>query len=54
MEDPPTAASHFAGLVLWIPLNRVMFRGDDRVADADLEHFANAGVHAFLAAYGQC
>jgi TetR/AcrR family transcriptional repressor of mexJK operon len=52
VEDPPLAASHFAGLVLWIPLNRAMFSGDE-VTDADIDRFADAGVRAFLAAYGR-
>jgi TetR/AcrR family transcriptional regulator, mexJK operon transcriptional repressor len=52
VDDPRIAASHFAGLVLWIPLNRVMFRGDG-LTGAELDRFADAGVEAFLAAYGQ-
>lgn len=52
VEDPQLAASHFAGLVLWIPLNRAMFSGDE-VTDEDIDRFADAGVRAFLAAYGR-
>lgn len=53
VEDPLLAAHHFAGLVLWAPVNRVMFCGDDeRVTDAEIDRYAKAGVRAFLAAYG--
>jgi TetR/AcrR family transcriptional regulator, mexJK operon transcriptional repressor len=53
VDDARMAASQFAGLVLWIPLNRVMFRGDDGAAGADLDRIADAGVQTFLAAYGR-
>ena len=52
VDDPLVAAEHFAGLLLWIPMNRVMFGGEDSVTDAQLERAADAGVRAFLAAYG--
>jgi len=50
VDDPQLAAQHFAGLILWVPLNRAMFTGDDQVPP-DLDHFATAGVRAFLAGY---
>ena len=53
LEDPLLAAHPFVGLLLWIPVNRVMFCGDDaRSTDADLARYAEAAVRAFLAAYG--
>lgn len=53
LDDPLLAANHFAGLVLWVPVNRIMFSGDEeQLTDADINHFAKKGVRAFLAAYG--
>ncbi|MEW2418662.1 TetR/AcrR family transcriptional regulator [Streptomyces sp. NPDC046866] len=49
--DPMLAAHHFAGLLLWIPVNQAMFHGGARHTDAELDHYAAAGVRAFLAAY---
>jgi len=51
LDDPLFAAQHFAGLVLWIPMNQVMFNGGESVTDDQLERAADAGVRAFLAAY---
>lgn len=52
MDDAHLAAEHFAGLLLWIPLNEAMFSGDTKVQDeAGLHHYADAAVRAFLAAY---
>jgi hypothetical protein len=31
LDDPLFAAQHFAGLVLWIPMNQVMFNGGESV-----------------------
>jgi TetR/AcrR family transcriptional repressor of mexJK operon len=54
IEDPLLAAHHFVGLLLWIPLNQVMFCGDAaRSGDADLARYADAAVRTFLAAYGR-
>src|SRR5262245_61286958 len=50
LDNPQLAAQHLAGLILWVPLNRAMFTGDDE-PPADIDHFATAGVHAFLAGY---
>jgi len=50
VDDPQLAAQHFAGLILWVPVNRAMFTGSDKPAP-DLDQFAKAGVRAFLAAY---
>jgi TetR/AcrR family transcriptional repressor of mexJK operon len=53
LDDPRLAAEHFIWLVLSIPLNRAMLLGDDhRVDTDDLDEYADAGVKAFLAAYG--
>jgi TetR/AcrR family transcriptional repressor of mexJK operon len=54
IEDPTLAAAHFNWLVMSIPLNQAMLCGDERPpARADLDRFADAGVRAFLAAYGK-
>jgi TetR/AcrR family transcriptional regulator, mexJK operon transcriptional repressor len=53
VDDPLLAANHFVGLLLWIPLNKAMFSGDHRISKADLERYATAAVHAFLAGYGR-
>jgi len=52
LDDPMLAAQHFAGLLLWIPMNRVMFCGDSqRSTEAELHRYADAAVDAFIAAY---
>ncbi|MEV6837186.1 TetR/AcrR family transcriptional regulator [Streptomyces sp. NPDC051133] len=51
MDDPLLAANHFAGLLLWIPVNKAMFTGSPQHTEADLDHYTAAGVRAFLAAY---
>jgi TetR/AcrR family transcriptional repressor of mexJK operon len=52
LEDPLLAAAHFNWLVMSIPLNRAMLLGEDEPpASAELNRYADAGVHAFLAAY---
>src|SRR5262249_11509988 len=50
VADPQLAAQHLAGLILWVPLNRAMFTGDDQ-PPPDLDHFATAGVRASLTGY---
>ncbi|MFF5447654.1 TetR/AcrR family transcriptional regulator [Streptomyces sp. NPDC012888] len=50
-EEPLLAAHHFSGLLLWIPVNKAMFHGGPQHTEADLDHYAAAGVRAFLAAY---
>jgi TetR/AcrR family transcriptional repressor of mexJK operon len=52
VDDPLLAANHFVGLLLWIPINKAMFTGDHRSSPDELERFAVAAVHAFLAGYG--
>jgi TetR/AcrR family transcriptional regulator, mexJK operon transcriptional repressor len=54
LDDPPLAAAHFNWLVMSIPLNQVMFLGEDEPpAAAELNRYADAGVQTFLAAYGR-
>jgi TetR/AcrR family transcriptional repressor of mexJK operon len=53
LEDPELAAAHFNWLVMSIPLNQAMLLGDDTTPKArDLHRYADAGVRAFLSAYG--
>lgn len=54
VDDPLLAAHHFVGLLLWIPINKAMFSGNDKSSTkTDLLKYADAGVHVFLAAYGR-
>jgi TetR/AcrR family transcriptional repressor of mexJK operon len=54
LDDPQIAAAHFNWLVMSIPLNRAMLLGDDTTPSTrDLHHYADAGVRAFLSAYGR-
>lgn len=53
VDDPALAAAHFNWLVMSIPLNQAMLCGtDEPLAPADLDRYAEAGVEAFLRAYG--
>jgi TetR/AcrR family transcriptional repressor of mexJK operon len=54
LDDPMLAANHFVGLLLWIPVNQVMFGGEgQRSTDDELRKYANSAVRVFLAAYGK-
>ena len=54
VDDPALAAEHFNWLVMSIPLNEAMLCGtDDPLAPTDIARYADAGVAAFLAAYGR-
>jgi TetR/AcrR family transcriptional regulator, mexJK operon transcriptional repressor len=54
LDDPLVAAHHFAGLLLWIPMNRAMFCGDAELgSEAELDRYATAAVETFLRAYSQ-
>jgi TetR/AcrR family transcriptional repressor of mexJK operon len=54
LDEPRLAAAQFNWLVMSIPLNRAMFLGEDKPpARAELNRYADAGVRAFLAAYGR-
>lgn len=47
------AANHFTGMLLWIPVNKAMFTGNEKpFADAELDRLAKAAAGAFLNAYG--
>lgn len=50
VEDAELAAHHFAGLLLWIPGNQVMFAGAAVTAEQVVTS-TGAGVQAFLRAY---
>jgi len=51
--QPSLAAEHFAFLVVGRPIDQALFEGAQQVlADLDVDAYASAGVHAFLAAYG--
>ena len=53
VSDPTLAASHFFGMLLWIPMNEAMFTGNRKPrSKAELERHADASVEAFLAIYG--
>ncbi|MFB7666423.1 TetR/AcrR family transcriptional regulator [Kitasatospora sp. NPDC056138] len=51
IDDALLAANHFSGLLLWIPVNKAMFHGSSQHTQPELDHHADAGVRAFLAAY---
>jgi len=52
-SDPHLAASHFFGMLLWIPMNEAMFTGNRTPrSKAELERHADASVEAFLVIYG--
>jgi TetR/AcrR family transcriptional regulator, mexJK operon transcriptional repressor len=54
IDDAGLAAAHFAFLVLGPPLDRALFHAhDERLAPAERDRFADAGVRVFLAAYGR-
>ena len=53
LADPTLAAYQFAGLVMYQPMNQVMFAGTDTVPPAgQLGRIADAAVDMFLASYG--
>jgi TetR/AcrR family transcriptional repressor of mexJK operon len=51
--DPQSAAAHFAFLVIGRALDKSLFCGDRPFSVRELNAQADAGVTAFLAAYGQ-
>jgi TetR/AcrR family transcriptional repressor of mexJK operon len=54
MDDPQLAADHFVGMLLWIPVNKAMFTGNDNYGNkVELEAYADATVRVFLNAYGR-
>jgi TetR/AcrR family transcriptional repressor of mexJK operon len=53
LGDPVLAAYQFAGLVMYQPMNYVMFAGTDAIPPADkLNGIADAAIDVFLARYG--
>ena len=53
LNDPTLAAYQFAGLVMYQPMNQVMFAGTDAPPPADkLNRIAESAVEMFLATYG--
>jgi TetR/AcrR family transcriptional repressor of mexJK operon len=53
LSDPTLAAYQFAGLVMYQPMNEVMFAGTDALPPADkLNRIADSAVDMFLATYG--
>lgn len=53
LPDPTLAAYQFAGLVMYKPMNQVMFAGTDAgPAAAELDSIADQAAEVFLAAYG--
>ncbi len=53
LGDPTLAAYQFAGLVMYQPMNQVMFAGTEALPPHDkLSRIADAAVDVFLAAYG--
>ncbi len=50
-DDPLLAAHHFAGLLLWMPVNQAMFTGDHTSSKAGLESYADTAAKTFLRAY---
>lgn len=54
IDDPRIAANQLAGLLLWIPSNRIMMTGRfDAITEAEVESCRESGVRVFLAAYGE-
>ncbi len=52
LADPAMAANQFVGMLLWIPVNKAMFTGNENaVTDAELKHYAQSATHTFLAAH---
>jgi TetR/AcrR family transcriptional regulator, mexJK operon transcriptional repressor len=53
LSDPTLAAYQFAGLVMYQPMNQLMFAGTDALPPADkLDRIADSAVEVFLATYG--
>ncbi len=54
LDDPLLAAAHLNWLIMSFPMNQAMLLGQDKpLKPADLDRYADAGVRAFLAAYGR-
>ncbi len=54
LSDPTLAASQFAGLVMYMPMNQAMFAGTRELPSAaEIGRVADSAVAVFLAAYGR-
>lgn len=52
LKDPAMAANQFVGMLLWIPINKVMFTGNENaVTEAELIRYAESATQTFLAAH---
>jgi TetR/AcrR family transcriptional repressor of mexJK operon len=52
IDDPTMAANQFVGMLLWIPINKAMFTGNDNaVTKAELKRYADSATQAFLATH---
>lgn len=51
-EDVSAAANHFAYLVLGPLIDRAMFLPEKAIGEAEINYWADAGVAAFIRAYG--
>jgi TetR/AcrR family transcriptional regulator, mexJK operon transcriptional repressor len=52
VDDPLRAAEHFVGLLLWIPVNRAMFTGDEApYSQGELDDLAASATCTFLSAH---
>jgi TetR/AcrR family transcriptional repressor of mexJK operon len=51
-DDGVVAANHFAYLILGPLIDKAMFYPHEEISRMEIERCADAGVHAFLAAYG--
>jgi AcrR family transcriptional regulator len=52
IADPRIAANQLAGMLLWIPSNRIMMTGRfDAITESEVEAGLESGVRVFLAAY---
>lgn len=52
IADPLEAANHFAGLLLWIPVNELMFGKEKSFDRKRIDATAQGAATAFLRAYG--
>lgn len=53
LADPTLAAYHFAGLVMYKPMNQLMFAGTEaRPDDGELTRIADGAAEVFFTAYG--
>lgn len=52
IDEPRIAANQLAGLLLWIPSNRIMMTGRfDAITEGEVEATRESGIRVFLAAY---